>query len=123
LREIIDEVDSFVSSNVSEKLARFERDIETYQSSLTELIDKKEKIEQAINKLREDVATQKIGKKELLDNMALLKIKETLDALKEQCRNLNEKIKSMNYNEIAKKWEQLESEKQLLLRQVSRYVA
>jgi len=116
---MIDEVDSFVNSNVSEKLARFERDIETYQNSLTELTNKKREIEQAINELRMDVATQKIGKKELLDNMALLEIKETLDALKEQCRNLNEKIKIMNYNEIVRKWEQLESEKQVLLRQVS----
>lgn len=116
---MIGEVDLFVSSNVSEKLARFEREIECYQNSLTELTNKKEETEQVISKLKEDVATQEIGKRELLDNMALRDIKQTLEALREEYKKLNEKVKSMNYHEIMRKWEQLEIEKQTLLRQVS----
>lgn len=118
LRKIIDEVDSFISSNVYEKLERFEHDIETYQNSLTELTNKKEEIEETISKLKKDVATQEIGKRDLLDNMDLRKIKEMLETLREQYRKLNEKIKGMNYNEIMRKWDQLENEKQTLFRQV-----
>ncbi|EZA56610.1 DNA repair protein RAD50 [Ooceraea biroi] len=117
LHKMIDEVDSFVSSNVAEKLARFEREIESYQNTLMDLTTKREEIEQAISKLKEQVATQEIGKRELLDNMALRKIKETLETLKEQYRRLNEKVKSMNYNEVARRWEQLVNEEQTLLRQ------
>ncbi|KMQ92902.1 dna repair protein rad50 [Lasius niger] len=117
LHKIIDEVDSFISSNVSEKLANYEREIETYQNSLMELMNKKKDVEQAINKLKEDVASQEIGKRELHDNITLRKTMDTMEVLKEQYKKLNEKLKNMNYNELTKKWEQLENEKQALLRQ------
>jgi chromosome segregation ATPase len=119
LHKILDDVNSFINSNVLEKLATYEREIETYKNSLTELMNKKNDIEQAISKLKEDIASQEIGKRELLDNINLRKIKETLETLKEQYRKLNEKLKNIDYKEIMKKWDQLESEKQALLRQVS----
>lgn len=118
LHKIIDEVDSFINSKVPEKLASYEREIESYQNSLTELMNKKKDIEQTINKLKEDVASQEIGKRELHDNIMLRKTMDTIEVLKEQYKKLNEKLKSMNYNELSKKWEQLESEKQALFRQV-----
>ncbi|XP_024893942.1 DNA repair protein RAD50 [Temnothorax curvispinosus] len=117
LDKISDEVNSFVNSNVLEKLANYEREIETYKNSLTELMDKKNDVEQTISKLKEDIASQEIKKRELLDNMTLRKIKETLETLREQYRKLNEKLKNMDYKEMMKKWEQLENEKQTLLRQ------
>lgn len=117
LHKIIDEVDSFINSKVPEKLASYEREIESYQNSLTELMNKKKDIEQTINKLKEDVASQEIGKRELHDNIMLRKTMDTIEVLKEQYKKLNEKLKSMNYNELSKKWEQLESEKQALFRQ------
>jgi len=119
LHKILDEVNSFVNSNVLEKLASYEREIESYKNSLTELMKKKDEIEQTISELKEDIASQEIGKRELLDNMTLRKIKETLETLKEQYRKLNEKLKNMDYKEMKKKWEQLENEKQTLLQQVS----
>lgn len=123
LHKISDEVNSFVSSNVFEKLTNYEREIETYSNSLKELMNKKNDVEQAISKLKEDIASQEIKKRELLDNITLRKIKETLEILKEQYRKLNEKLKSMDYKEMMKKWEQLENEKQVLLRQVSNIVS
>ncbi|XP_011173530.2 DNA repair protein RAD50 [Solenopsis invicta] len=117
LHKILDDINSFINSNVLEKLANYEREIETYKNSLTELMNKKNDIEQAISKLKEDIASQEIGKRELLDNINLRKIKETLETLKEQYRKLNEKLKNMDYKEIMKKWDQLENEKQALLRQ------
>lgn len=119
LHKILDEINSFVNSNVLEKLATYEREIETYNNSLTELMNKKNDVEQAISKLKEEIASQEIGKRELLDNMTLRKIRETLETLKEQYKELNEKLKNMDYKEMMKKWEQLENEKQTLLRQVS----
>lgn len=119
LHKILDEVESFISSNILEKLASYEREIETYKNSLTELMTKKNDIEQTMSKLKEDIASQEIGKRELLDNMTLRKIKETLEILKEQYKKLNEKLKNMDYKEMMKKWDQLENEKQALLRQVS----
>lgn len=119
LHKILDEINSFVNSNVLEKLATYEREIETYQNSLTELMNKKNDVEQAISKLKEEIASQEIGKRELLDNMTLRKIRETLETLKEQHKELSEKLKNMDYKEMMKKWEQLENEKQTLLRQVS----
>lgn len=119
LHKILDEINAFVNSNVLEKLATYEREIETYQNSLTELMNKKNDVEQAISKLKEEIASQEIGKRELLDNMTLRKIRETLETLKEQYKELNEKLKNMDYKEMMKKWEQLENEKQTLLRQVS----
>lgn len=119
LHKILDEINSFVNSNVLEKLATYEREIETYQNSLTELMNKKNDVEQAIRKLKEEIASQEIGKRELLDNMTLRKIRDTLKTLKEQHEELKEKLKNMDYKEMMKKWEQLENEKQTLLRQVS----
>lgn len=119
LHKILDEINAFVNSNVLEKLATYEREIETYQNSLTELMNKKNDVEQAISKLKEEITSQEIGKRELLDNMTLRKIRETLETLKEQYKELNEKLKNMDYKEMMKKWEQLENEKQTLLRQVS----
>lgn len=119
LRKIIDDVESFINSNVTENLARYESEIKAHQESLTDLMNKRKDIEQAITKLKEDVASQEIGKRELLDNMTLRKIKETVEVLQEQYRQLHEKLKNMNYDEMAKKWDQLENEKQVLLRQVS----
>jgi len=119
LHKILDEVNSFVNSKVLEKLASYEREIESYKNSLTELTKKKDEIEQTISELKEDIASQEIGKRELLDNMTLRKIKEMLETLKEQYRKLNEKLKNMDYKEMMKKWEQLENEKQTLLQQVS----
>ncbi|XP_018314575.1 DNA repair protein RAD50 isoform X2 [Mycetomoellerius zeteki] len=120
LHKILDEINSFISSNVLEKLANYEREIETYNNSLTELMNKKNDIEQTVSKLKEDIASQEIGKRELLDNMSLRKIKETLETLKEQYRKLNEKLKNMDYKEMMKKWEELENDKQALLRQVKK---
>ncbi|XP_050464674.1 DNA repair protein RAD50 [Cataglyphis hispanica] len=117
LLKIIDEVDSFISSDVPRKLANYESEIETYQQSLMELMNKRKDIEQAINKLKEDVASEEIGKRELHDNITLRKTKDMIIALKEQYQKLNEKLKNMNYNELTKKWDQLENEKQALLRQ------
>lgn len=117
LHKIIEEVDSFISSDVPKKLASYEREIETYQKSLMELMNKKKDTEQTINKLKEDVASQEIGKRELHDNITLRKTRETIETVKEQYKKLNEKLKNMNYNELTKKWEQLENEKQALLRQ------
>lgn len=117
LHKILDEINTFVSSNVLEKLASFEDEIETYKNSLTELMNKKKDVEQAISKLKEDIVSQEIGKRELLDNMSLRKIKEVLETLQEQYRKLNEKLKNMDYNEMTRTWEQLENEKQILLRQ------
>ncbi|XP_012527415.1 DNA repair protein RAD50 [Monomorium pharaonis] len=117
LHKILDEVNSFVNSNVLEKLTSYEREIETYKNSLTELVNKKNDIEQAISKLKEDIISQEIGKRELIDNITLRKIKEILETLKEQYKNLNEKLKNMNYKEMMNKWEQLENEKEALLRQ------
>ncbi|XP_018394669.1 PREDICTED: DNA repair protein RAD50 [Cyphomyrmex costatus] len=117
LHKILDEISSFISSNVLEKLANYEREIETYNNSLTELMNKKNDIEQTVSKLKEDIASQEIGKRELLDNMMLRKIKETLETLKEQYQKLSEKLKNMDYKEMMKKWEQLENNKQALLRQ------
>lgn len=119
LLKIIDEVDSFISSDVPKKLANYESEIETYQQSLMELMNKRKDIEQAINKLKEDVASEEIGKRELHDNITLRKTKDMIIALKEQYQKLNEKLKNMNYNELTKKWDQLENEKQALLRQVN----
>lgn len=119
LHKILDEVESFIRSNILEKLSSYECEIETYKNSLTELMNKKNDIEQTISKLKEDIASQEIGKRELLDNMTLRKIKETLEILKEQYKKLNEKLKNMDYKEMMKKWEQLENEKQALLREVS----
>lgn len=119
LQKVSDEVNSFINSNVLEKLANYEREIETYKNSLTELMNKKSEVEHTISKLKEDIASQEIRKRELLDNITLRKIKETLETLKEQYKKLNEKLKSMDYKEMMKKWEQLENEKQVLLRQVS----
>lgn len=119
LHKTLDEINSFVNSNVLEKLATYEREIETYQNSLTELMNKKNDVEQAISKLKEEIASQEIGKRELLDNMTLRKIRDTLKTLKEQHEELKEKLKNMDYKEMMKKWEQLENEKQTLLRQVS----
>lgn len=119
LHKIIDEVDSFINSDVPKKLANYEREIETFQKSLMELMNKKKNIEQMINKLKEDVASQEIGKRELHDNITLRNTRDTIEAVKEQYKKLNEKLKNMNYNELTKKWEQLENEKQTLLRQVS----
>lgn len=119
LHKILEEVNSFINSNVLEKLASYEREIETYKNSLTELMNKKNDIEQTISKLKEDIASQEIGKRELLDNMTLRKIQETLETLREQYKKLNEKLKNMDYKEMMNKWEQLENEKQTLLRQVS----
>ncbi|KYN15217.1 DNA repair protein RAD50 [Trachymyrmex cornetzi] len=117
LHKILDEINSFISSNVLEKLASYEREIETYNNSLTELMNKKNDVEQTVSKLKEDIASQEIGKRELLDNMSLRKIKETLETLKEQYKELNEKLKNMDYKEMMKKWDQLENDKQALLRQ------
>lgn len=119
LHKVLDEINTFVNSNVLEKLATYEREIETYQNSLTELMNKKNDVEQAISKLKEEIASQEIGKRELLDNMTLRKIRDTLKTLKEQHEELKEKLKNMDYKEMMKKWEQLENEKQTLLRQVS----
>lgn len=119
LHKILDEINSFVNSNVLEKLATYEREIETYQNSLTELMNKKNDVEQAISKLKEEIASQEIGKRELLDNMTLRKIRDTLKTLKEQHEELKEKLKNMDYKEMMKKWEKLENEKQTFLRQVS----
>lgn len=119
LLKIIDEVDSFISSDVPRKLANYESEIETYQQSLMELMNKRKDIEQAINKLKEDVASEEIGKRELHDNITLRKTKNMIIALKEQYQKLNEKLKNMNYSELTKKSEQLENEKQALLRQVN----
>lgn len=119
LHKISDEVNSFISSNVLEKLANYEREIETYKNSLTELMNKKNDVEQTISKLKEEIASQEIRKRELLDNITLRNVKETLGTLKEQYKKLNEKLKNMDYKEMMKKWEQLENEKQALLRQVS----
>lgn len=82
-------------------------------------MNKKNDVEQTVSKLKEDIVSQEIRKRELLDNITLRKIKETLETLKEQYRKLNEKLKNMNYKEMMKKWEQIENEKQALLRQVS----
>lgn len=112
-------MNSFLSSNVSEKLTHFEREIEVHQDSLMELAKKREELERMINKLKKDVATAEIGKRDLLDNMSLRKVKELLEVLKEQYADLREKVKSMNYDEIVRKWELLEGEKQILIRQVS----
>lgn len=119
MHKIIDEVESFIKSNVSEKLAKYECDIETYQKSLAKLTKKRKDVEQAIGKLKEDVATQEIKKREMLDNVILRETKETMETLKEQYRQLNVQLKNMNYDEAAKKWKQLEDERQATLRQVS----
>nr|XP_012221947.1 PREDICTED: DNA repair protein RAD50-like [Linepithema humile] len=117
LHKIIDDVESFVNSNVTANLARYESEIKSYQDSLTDLTNKRKDVEQTINKLKEDVACQEIGRRELLDNMTLRKIKETVEALTEQYKKLREKLKNMNYDEMTKKWDQLENERQVLLRQ------
>lgn len=113
------EVDSFVNSNVTATLERYESEIKTYQNSLMELMNKKNDIEQTISKLKEEVTSQEIGKRELIDNMALRKAEEMVNTSKEKHSQLREKLNNMNYNEMVDKWEQLESEKQSLLRQVS----
>lgn len=119
LRKIVDEVESFANSNVIEDLVRYEGEIKTHQDLLTDLLNERKDLEQAINKLKEDVASQEIGRRELLDNMTLREIEEMVEALKQKYRKLCEKLQSMNYDEMTKKWEQLENEKQALLRQVS----
>ncbi|KAL0115846.1 hypothetical protein PUN28_011015 [Cardiocondyla obscurior] len=117
LLKISDEVNSFVNSRVVEKLTSYEREIETYKNSLTELIDTRKDMEQTINKLKENIASQEIRKRELLDNITLRKIKETLEIVKQQYKRLSEILKNIDYKEMMKKWDQLDNEKQTLLRQ------
>lgn len=119
LQKIMREVDSFVSSNVTGTLERYESEIKTYQNSLMELMNKKSDLEQTISTLKEDVTSQEIGKRELIDNVTLREVKEMVDTLQEKYNQLREKVDSMNYNEMTDKWERLENEKQSLLRQVS----
>lgn len=119
LHKTIDEVESFLNSNVSEKLASYERDVESYQKSLAELTNRRKSVEQAITKLKEDVAAQEIRKREMLDNMTLRETKKSIETLKEQYQQLNVQLKNMNYDETMKKWEKLEDDKQTTLRQVS----
>lgn len=119
LHKTIDEVESFLNSNVSEKLASYERDIESYQKSLAELTNRRKNVEQAITKLKEDVAAQEIRKREMLDNMMLRETKKSIETLKEQYQQLNVQLKNMNYDETRKKWDKLEDDKQTTLRQVS----
>ncbi|EFN87868.1 DNA repair protein RAD50 [Harpegnathos saltator] len=117
LHNIIDEVESFINSNVSEKLTSYERDIETHQKSLAELTNLRKNVEQTIGKLKEDVATQEIKKREMLDNMTLRETKEGMETLKEEHRQLALQLKDMNYNEISTKLKMLENERQTTLRQ------
>lgn len=119
LHKMINDVEAFVNSNVAENLARYESEIKAHQDSLTDLVNKRKDGEQMINKLKEDVACQEIGKRELQDNITLRQIKEKVKTLKETHRKLCEKLRNMNYEEIKKNWDELENEKQVLLRQVS----
>lgn len=119
LHKISNEVNSFIDSNVLEKLASYEHEIDTYNNSLIEFINKKNNLEQAISKLKEDIASHEIKKRELFDNLTLRKITETLETIKKEYKELNKKLENMDYKEIIKKWDQLENEKQALLRQVS----
>lgn len=119
LQKVMREVDSFVNSNVTATLERYESEIKTYQNSLMELMNKKSDIEQVISKLKEEITSQEIGKRELIDNMALRKAEEMVNTSKEKYSQLREKLNSMNYNEMVNKFEQLDSEKQSMLRQVS----
>ncbi|XP_011638755.1 DNA repair protein RAD50 [Pogonomyrmex barbatus] len=99
LHKILNEIESFISSKILEKLENYKQEIETYENSLKELTNKKNDIEQVINKLKEDVASQEIGKRELLDNMTLRKIKETIIILKEQYLRKEEyRLARRNYN-------------------------
>ncbi|XP_020285711.1 DNA repair protein RAD50 [Pseudomyrmex gracilis] len=117
LQKVMREVDSFVNSNVTATLERYESEIKTYQNSLMELMNKKSDIEQVISKLKEEITSQEIGKRELIDNMALRKAEEMVNTSKEKYSQLREKLNSMNYNEMVNKFEQLDSEKQSMLRQ------
>lgn len=119
MHNIISEVDAFINNNIIEKLANYEHEIETYQHSLTEVMGRKKDMEQKISKLKEDISFQEIEKRELLDNITLRKIKETIQTIKKQYNELNEKLRSMNYTEMVKRYDQLEGEKQNLICQVS----
>ncbi|XP_036147939.1 DNA repair protein RAD50-like isoform X2 [Monomorium pharaonis] len=111
LHKILDEINSFVNSNVLEKFEAQKYEIQTYKNLLTKLVNEKNDIKQTISKLKEDIISQEIGKRELLDNITLRKIREKLEILKEQYKKFN----SMDYK---KKMIQLKNEKQALLQQV-----
>lgn len=119
LHKVMNDIESFIDSNVSEKLANYERDIETYQKSLTELMDRRKNAEKTIGKLKEDVTFQEIKKREMLDNVTLRETKETMETLKKQCLQLSAQLKDMNYDEVVQEWKELESKKQATLRTVS----
>nr|XP_012218827.1 PREDICTED: DNA repair protein RAD50-like [Linepithema humile] len=117
LHKMMNETQSFLNSNVTENLARYEVEIKASERLLTDLTNKRKDVEQTINKLMEDIMCREIGRRELQDNMTLRQIKETVEALEGQRRKLLEKLINMNHDEMAKKWHQLENEKQVLLRQ------
>ncbi|XP_067215347.1 DNA repair protein RAD50.L-like isoform X1 [Linepithema humile] len=120
LHKIMNDVESFFNSNVTENLAKYESEIKASKDLLTDLMNERKDVEQAINnKLKEVIMCQEIRRRELLNNMMLREIKETVVALKGQCKKLFEKLKNMNYDEMAYKLDQLENKKQVLLCQIN----
>ncbi|XP_053973732.1 DNA repair protein RAD50 [Hylaeus volcanicus] len=117
LQKVQDEVDAFVYRKIPEALERSESKIKNYQNSINKFVREKSTAEAMINKLKEEINRQEIRKRELSDNILLRKTHENVKSLQQQCSHIEEKLKTINYDEMKEKWQDLQSREEVLLRQ------
>lgn len=116
---LVEEVESFNAGTIPYLLLGSNDAAKLSRNSLEKLTNKRKEVERVMNKLKDEVASQEMVKRGLLDNVTLRETKEAVDMLEEKCKQLREKLNSMNYNEMEREWKKLGSEKQTLLRQVN----
>ncbi|XP_034187721.1 DNA repair protein rad50 [Osmia lignaria lignaria] len=112
-----EETDLFIYRKIPKSIESSESKITKYQKSIDELLEKKNDIESRVNKLKQDINCQEIRKRELYDNILLLKNQEVTKKLEKECSIIEVKLSNIHYPRIVEERKQLQNREQTLLRQ------
>lgn len=117
LDKLQEDVDLYMYHKIPEALERSETKIKQYETSIKDLQQEKIDVEKTINKLKEEITSHKVQKKNLTDNVLLRKAQETVKTLKQQCVDLRNKVLSINHTQIIEEKKSLQNREQTLQRQ------
>ncbi|KAJ8687829.1 hypothetical protein QAD02_023623 [Eretmocerus hayati] len=111
LETVQKEVDKFISSKIEENLIKVEGDVDKIKAECDQVKNQKLTLEEKIRFLGEECSTQESGKKELENNVELLKKQEHLENVNEKLSECKTQLENLRFDDLKKEYLRLQEEK------------
>ncbi|KAL7302008.1 hypothetical protein TKK_0005245 [Trichogramma kaykai] len=119
LEIVQEEVKKFIKNKVEESLENVESIVKKLSTESEKLKESRESLEEKVRFLKELCMSEESGKRDLENNLDLLKKQEKMEELKKDYNELQDELEELKYEQRKKKYNALFEEKEIMEKEIS----